>query len=119
MPISPDAPCIDAEEAIASITDSIQKSVHETLRRRGAVVSLSGGIDSSLCAAVCAPAFGKENVLALFMPERASAFETFGLGKLGAATFGINNVTEDIAPVLEGAGCYSQALRRSARHKSA
>jgi NAD+ synthase len=106
MPFSPDSLRIDADKAIASITASIRKSVHETLRRRGAVIGLSGGIDSSLCAALCARALGKENVLALFMPERASASESLGLGKLVATAFGINTVTEDIAPVLEGSGCY-------------
>jgi NAD+ synthase len=108
MPFSPDSLRIDADEAVASITASIQKSVHETLRRRGAVIGLSGGIDSSLCAALCAHALGKENVLALFMPERASASESLGLGKLVATTFGISSVTEDIAPVLEGFGCYAK-----------
>ncbi len=108
MPFSADALRLDADAAIESITASIRKSVHETLRRRGAVVGLSGGIDSSLCAALCARALGKENVLAVFMPERASASESLGLGKLVAGTFGIAAVTEDIAPVLEGAGCYAR-----------
>jgi NAD+ synthase len=114
MAFSADALRIDAQQTVASITASIRKSVHETLRRRGAVVGLSGGIDSSLCAALCTRALGKENVLALFMPERASASESLVLGKLVAGTFGINTVTEDIAPILEGAGCY--ARQREAIH---
>ncbi len=108
MPLSSAVLNINTDEAVLAITASIRKSVFETLRRRGAVVGLSGGIDSSLCAALCAQALGKENVLALFMPERASASESLTLGKLVAETFGLATVTEDIAPALEGAGCYSK-----------
>jgi NAD+ synthase len=70
------------------------------------VVAVSGGIDSSACAALCAHALGKENVLALFLPERDSSSESLRLGKLLAEKLGIQSVTEHIGPVLDAAGCY-------------
>jgi len=110
MAFSADVLRVDPQETISLITDSIRAIVHGSLRRRGAVVGLSGGIDSSLCAALCARALGKENVLALCMPERDSASESLTLGLLVAETFGITSVTEPIAQALEGAGCYARQL---------
>ena len=42
------------------------------LRRRGVVLGLSGGIDSSVSAALAVAAFGAEKVLGVLMPERDS-----------------------------------------------
>ena len=76
------------------------------LRRRGAVVGLSGGIDSSVTAALCVAALGPANVLGVLMPEKDSDPESLRLGRLVADTFGIRHVVEDIAPTLSAAGCY-------------
>ncbi|MDP1676404.1 MAG: NAD(+) synthase [Bacteroidota bacterium] len=97
---------IDPGKEIASITASLRKSVRETLHRKGAVLGVSGGIDSSVCAALCVKAFGANNVLAIFMPERDSSGESLRLGKLLTDQFGIPSLIEDMTPLLEGAGCY-------------
>ena len=97
---------IDADAEIASITASIGRMVRQTLRRRGAVVAVSGGIDSSVCAALCARALGKESVLALLLPERDSSPLSTQLGRTLAASLGIETAVEDISPVLEASGCY-------------
>jgi NAD+ synthase len=76
------------------------------LRKRGAVVALSGGIDSSVVLALCARAFGAEKVLAVLMPERDSAEETLRLSRLAAESVGAPTVVEDITEVLAAAGCY-------------
>ena len=76
------------------------------MRKRGAVVGLSGGVDSSVVAALCARALGKDRVLAVFMPERDSSDEALLLGRMLADAIGIDAVTEDIAPALEAADCY-------------
>jgi NAD+ synthase (glutamine-hydrolysing) len=44
---------------------------------RGVVIGLSGGIDSSLVAAVAADAIGKENVTGLFMPSKYTSRESY------------------------------------------
>ncbi len=94
----------------AATTEQIQKAVQEqvlgTLRRKGAVVGISGGIDSSVVAALCVRALGKDRVLGLFMPERDSSGDSLRLGRMLAESLGIKTELEDIAPALQGAGCY-------------
>jgi NAD+ synthase len=74
--------------------------------RRGYVVALSGGIDSSVTAALCARAVGPERVFGLHMPERASAPETLRLSRAVSDTFGFGSVVEEIADTLDAVGCY-------------
>ena len=63
---------LDADAEIERIAAAIRAAMTGTLRRRGAVVGLSGGIDSSVVAALCVRALGKDRVLGLFMPEHLS-----------------------------------------------
>jgi NAD+ synthase len=90
------------------ITDAIRAQVLGTLRRRGAVVGLSGGIDSSVVGALCALALGRENVVGLLMPERDSSGDALRLGRALAAAVGIETLVEDIQPTLAAAGCYAR-----------
>jgi NAD+ synthase len=99
---------IDAPAVAASVAEAIRQQVMGTLRRRGAVVGLSGGIDSSVVAALCVKALGKERVLGVFMPERDSSDDALRLGRMLASHLGIQAVVEDIAPALEGLGCYAR-----------
>jgi NAD+ synthase len=96
------------------IVVALREQVLGQLHRRGAVVGISGGIDSSVVAALCVRAFGKEKVLGLFMPEHHSSDDALMLGQMLTGHFGINAVIEDIAPALEGLGCYrrqTEAIR--------
>jgi NAD+ synthase len=97
---------IDAEQATAAIVAAVQSAVVQRMRKRGVVVGLSGGVDSSVCAALCARALGPECVLGLLMPERESSPDTLALGRLAAESVGIPTVLEDITTVLDAAGCY-------------
>jgi len=99
---------IDPTSVGAQIEGAIREQVLGTLKRRGAVVGLSGGIDSSVVATLCVRALGAERVLGIFMPERDSSSDALTLGGLLAAHLGITAVTEDIAPALEGLGCYAR-----------
>ena len=101
-----DVLALDAEAEIERIARSLRAQVMGEFRRRGAVLGLSGGIDSSVVAALCVRAFGKDRVLGLFMPERHSSDDALMLGRLLADTLGIEAIVEDIAPALEGLGCY-------------
>ena len=90
------------------IANVLREQILGQLRRRGAVVGISGGIDSSVVTALCVRALGKEKVLGLFMPEHHSSEDALRLGQMLANHFGIETVLEDIAPALEGLGCYSR-----------
>ncbi len=77
-----------------------------SLHRRGVVLGLSGGVDSSLSAALSVRAFGPQRVLGLFMPERDSADDSLTLGRLVAEHLGIAALREDVDGILAAAGCY-------------
>jgi NAD+ synthase len=97
---------LDPVAEVDRITGILREQVLGQLRRRGAVVGISGGIDSSVVAALCARAFGKEKVLGLFMPEHHTSDDALMLGRMLADRIGIEAIVEDIAPGLEGLGCY-------------
>jgi NAD+ synthase len=114
MGFSKDVLRLDAGSTAREIQSKMKELVHGTLRRRGMVVGLSGGIDSSVVAGLAVNAFGKEQVLGLFMPERDSSDDAMRLGRMLADHLGIEAIVENIGPALEGAGCYArqdQAIR--------
>lgn len=98
----------EAAAELERITTTLREITLRDLRRRGAVVGLSGGIDSSVVAALCARAFGADRVLGLFMNDAESSAETIELAQLAAAHLGIRTVDEPIAHMLEAAGCYAR-----------
>ena len=97
---------IDAAGECARIEDAIRQQVWHRLRRKGAVLGLSGGIDSSVSAALCARAVGRERVLGLLMPERDSSDDSLELGQTLARSLGIVTEVENISGILEATGCY-------------
>jgi NAD+ synthase len=105
---SADVLAIDPELVTATIAEAISSQVLGTLRRRGVVVGLSGGIDSSVCAALSVRALGATRVLGVFMPERDSSDDSLNLGRLLAAHLGIETIVENLAPPLVAAGCYER-----------
>ncbi len=100
---------IDAAAAAATIEQAIRQQV-SSLRRRGAVVGLSGGIDSSVVTALCARALGAERVQVLLMPERDSSSESAVLARMLTSKLGTPTLLENIAPTLEAAGCYARQI---------
>ncbi|MFY9270049.1 MAG: NAD(+) synthase [Candidatus Manganitrophaceae bacterium] len=99
---------IDTAQVSQEIEEILREQVFHKLKRRGVVVGLSGGIDSSVTAALCAKALGRERVLGLFMPELDSSDDSIKLGRLLADSLGIDSVLEDIGPLLQAAGCYQR-----------
>jgi len=97
---------IDAASAAEQIVERIRDQVAHQLRRRGVVVGLSGGVDSSVVAALAGRAVGPERVVGLIMPERESAPESADLAVHVAKTLSIRTVVEDITGILDAAGCY-------------
>jgi NAD+ synthase len=106
--LTPDALKLDAAATVAEIEQVLREQVLGTLHRRGAVIGLSGGIDSSVVTTLCARALGRERVLALLMPERDAGDAGLALGRALGAHLGVATLVEDIGPVLEAAGCYER-----------
>ncbi|KQY33872.1 NAD(+) synthase [Rhizobium sp. Root483D2] len=99
---------IDPAKETDKIVAALREQLRGPLRKRGLVLGLSGGIDSSVCAALAARAVGAKNVYALFMPENDSDPESLRLGRTIAETFGIDSIVEDIGPSLQAMGCYDR-----------
>ena len=106
---------LNAARAVDQISQSLRDQVRGVLKRRGLVVAMSGGVDSSVCAGLAVRAFGPKRVFGLFMPERDSDPRSLTLAQEWAEDLGIEYATEDITPLLDGAGCYrrrDEAVRR-------
>ena len=107
---------IDKAEVTEQIAATLRQQVGEVLSRRGLVVGMSGGIDSSVCAALAVRALGPAHVFGLLMPERESDRQSLDLAARWADALGIAYVVEDITPMLAALGCYARrnaAIRRA------
>src|SRR5579864_7894927 len=96
---------IEPAKEIERITLAIRETVSQ-FKRKGVVVGVSGGIDSSVVAALCTQALGQDRVLALLMPEVESSSESLVLGRGLVESLGIRSILEDITPILEAVSCY-------------
>ena len=106
---------LDPAAEAARIASALRQQVLAAFRRRGAVVGISGGVDSAVVAALCVRAFGAERVVGLFMPERDCSPDALRLGRNVADRLGIHALVEDVGPALEALGCYhrqADAIRR-------
>ncbi|TMH72289.1 MAG: NAD(+) synthase [Betaproteobacteria bacterium] len=97
---------LNAAVEVERIATTLRSQVLKQLRRKGVVLGLSGGVDSSVVAALCVRAFGADRVLGIYMPEQDSEPDSLRLGQAVAEWLGIETVLEDITPILVGAGCY-------------
>lgn len=104
----PEGILLDAERAVEEIGQGLRTYLRTDLKRRGLVVALSGGIDSSVTAALAARAVGPERVFGLLMPERDSSPATLPLSRSLAEFLDIDYVLENITPALEGVRCYER-----------
>jgi len=106
---------IDPAAAVERIVEALRSNLANVFKRRGYVVGMSSGVDSSVTAALAVRALGPTKVFGIFMPERESDPDSLRIAKALAEQLGIQSTTEDIAPALEGAGCYrrrNDAIRR-------
>lgn len=115
MSFSVDALKIDPPAETERIVNALREYVHQVMRRRGGVVGISGGVDSTVVLALAVRAFGANRVIPVIMPEKDSDPETERIARLAADHFGVEPILENITPALDGFGCYPRrdaAIRR-------
>jgi len=98
----------DIEVVNDNICSKLKEDVLHVLRRKGGIVGISGGIDSSVALALAVKALGAENLLGVIMPEKDSSPESQILAIKLAKKFGVKTVIEDISSALEGFQCYTR-----------
>jgi NAD+ synthase len=96
----------DKDTEITKICSRIREILGKKLHRRGLVVAMSGGIDSSVSAALCVRAVGAHKVFGLLLPEQDSSPDSEDKGRILAEHLEIEFLVHNIAPTLEAIGCY-------------
>ncbi|MFO1014336.1 MAG: NAD(+) synthase [Caulobacteraceae bacterium] len=99
---------IDVAAEADRIAGEMRAILSRDLKRRGFIIGMSGGIDSSVSAALAVKAVGKDRVFGLHMPEGESSDDSLRLSRLLADQLGIKSTVENITGVLQGAGCYQR-----------
>ena len=106
---------IDPEKTIDKLTRKIRETISRKFHKRGAVIGISGGIDSSVCLALTVRALGADKVLGLALPEADSDPESLKLAQMLADLYGIRLLVEDITDALKGFKTYErrdEAIKR-------
>lgn len=110
---------IDCQAEAERIAHQLRNVLREELHRRGLVVAMSGGIDSSVCAALAVRAVGADRVFGVMLPERDSNAESELRATELAQVLGIDYEVQDIAASLDAIGCYrwrDSAIRKLFPH---
>ena len=98
---------LDCEAEAAAISGRLREALRE-LARRGLVVAVSGGIDSSVCAALAVRALGKERVFCIMLPEKDGSSSSLDRGQQLVAHLGVAHEVQDISSTLRAIGCYER-----------
>jgi len=99
---------IDPVKEIENVSRVLREQIGKILKKRGLVVAVSGGIDSSVTLGLAVKAAGPKRVVALMMPEKHSAEETKYLSEIVADFFGCEKATVDITAILDSVGHYQR-----------
>lgn len=106
---------LDPVQETDRIVRFLQQAVRQTFKRHGAVLGISGGVDSAVVLALSVRAFGPGRVVPIMMPDRDSDPVSETLARELAARFGVEPLLENITPALSGFECYrrrDEAIRR-------
>jgi len=99
---------INPESTAQKLSEKMQRFLLSNLQKRGAVIGISGGIDSSVCLALCIKSFGAKRVVGIPIPETESNPESIELAQELCANFGIKLIIEDISEALFGFKTYKR-----------
>src|SRR4051812_14799741 len=97
VPLSPDVLELDCEQEVERISNWMVDTVAKKLHRRGVIIAMSGGVDSSVCAALAVRALGTSKIFGILLPERDSSHKSADRGMLVADHLGVTYVLQDIA----------------------
>jgi len=96
----------DQDAEVTRIAAWLAETAAKVTHKRGLVIAISGGIDSSVCAALAVRALGPKKVFGLMLPEKDSSSTSLVRGKQLAEHLGIPHAVENIGTTLEAIGCY-------------
>lgn len=99
---------VDVEREIARISEFIRETVIQKYKRRGAVIGLSGGIDSAVVAGLLVQALGREKVRAILLPEKESSRASTEFGLTQAKKLVIQSEVVDITDRLAALKLYDE-----------
>ncbi len=105
----------DIEVLVKHLSELMIEEIFRKYKRRGAVIGISGGIDSSVTMALAVKALGSDKVFGVMMPEKDSSPDSESMAEKLARKFGVEAVVENIRPALEGFKCYErrdEAIKR-------
>ena len=98
----------EIEKTIIDIENFLNKEILMKFERKGAVIGISGGIDSAVMSAICAKSIESDQILGIIMPEKESDPKSQVLAKKIAEQFKIKTQTIDITTILESFGVYKK-----------
>ncbi len=97
----------DIENLALNLRTFIREQI-SGFKKKGAVLGVSGGIDSAVALTLCVQELGKENVFGLLLPEDESAPSSKALGAEICETLGVAYKEVPISPILQSLNIYEQ-----------
>lgn len=105
----------DIDEVALTLRHFIKEKI-VGFKKKGAVIGVSGGVDSAVILALCVQELGAENVFGLLLPEKESAPSSKTLGAEICESLGVTYEEVPISPILEALDIYNkkeQVIKRT------
>jgi NAD+ synthase len=103
------------EGFVNNIATKLKNDVFITCHKQGAIIGISGGIDSSVTLALTVKALGPDKVLGIMLPEKDSSSDSKEFALKLANKFSVETIEEVITGALEGYNCYKRRDEAVAR----